>query len=90
MVQIHVSNEQVDLTAKYRNRTKKIYTHMTFRPINGHCQMQLEHNQIIMKTLKHHEHSTNSNLTTTIIIRCYFCFVICFIVVVKLLFVECS
>ena len=47
MVQIHVSNEQVDLTAKYRNQTKKIYTHMTFRPINGHCQMQLEHNQII-------------------------------------------
>ena len=40
MVQIHVSKEQVYLTAKDRNGTRKIYTHMIFRPINGHCQMQ--------------------------------------------------
>ena len=39
MVQIHVSKEQVHLTAKDRNGTRKIYTHMIFRPTNGHFQM---------------------------------------------------
>ena len=32
--------EQVHLTAKDRNGIRRIYTHMIFRPINGHCQMQ--------------------------------------------------
>ena len=31
--------EQAHLTAKGRNGTRKIYTHMIFRPINGHFQM---------------------------------------------------
>ena len=39
MVQIHVSKEQVHLIAKDRNETRKIYTHMISRPINGHFQM---------------------------------------------------
>ena len=34
------SKEQVHLTAKDSNGTRKKYTHMIFRPINGHFQMQ--------------------------------------------------
>ena len=39
LVQIRVSKEQVDLSAKYGSETSKIYTHMIFRPLEGHFQM---------------------------------------------------